>query len=245
MTPLSRRLLAALLCACAPAAGGCGAPGGLGTGTPAPPVSVQPRPEPLWPAWTNAPGAAVGRREPAPLPLKNAPAVGPDGLVGVDPKEVVRADPRMRPYADKGEIRAPGRAGIRPPVYRDLTGDGHQELVVAADTATGRSALSVYAVVQGKIVSVLFTMGRQMAAEAVGTDLLVRIAADDGSEQAVRYHWDGDRMAVVNDARSFRGSAPDCADPQARTTPDHSAGQSREPDGPEASGAPETRGSSR
>ncbi|MFD9409205.1 hypothetical protein ACFWBN_19600 [Streptomyces sp. NPDC059989] len=245
MTPLSRRLLAALLCTCALAAGGCGAPGGLGTGTPAPPVSTQPRPEPLWPAWTNAPGAAVGRREPAPLPLKSAPAVGADGLAGVDPKDVVRADPRMRPYLGKDEIRAPGPAGTRPPVYRDLTGDGQQELVVAADTATGRSALSVYAVVHGKIVSILFTIGRQLAAEAVGTDLLVRIAADDGSEQAVRYHWDGDRMTVVNDERSFRKSGPDCADPEARTTPGCTAVHSHQPRDPKASRAPEAGGSSR
>lgn len=69
---------------------------------------------------------------------------------------------------------------------------------------TGRSALSVYAVANGKIVSVLFTIGRQLTAETIGTDLLVRIAADDGSEQAVRYHWDGDRMTVVNDERTFR-----------------------------------------
>lgn len=229
MTPLPRRLSAALLCACALAAGGCGAPGGLGTGTLAPPVSSQPRPEPLWPSWTNAPGAAVGRREPAPMPLKSAPAVGPSGLAGVDPGEVIRADPRMRPYAGKDVIRTPGRAGIRPPVLRDLTGDGQQELIVAADTATGRCALSVYAVVNGKIVSILFTMGRQLAAEAVGTDLLVRIAADDGSEQAVRYHWDGDRMSVVNDERTFRKSGPNCSDPEAARTAGCSAGRSPRP----------------
>ncbi|MFG2875820.1 hypothetical protein ACGFYU_12565 [Streptomyces sp. NPDC048337] len=241
MTPSPRRpLLAALLCACALAAGGCGAPGGLGAGTPAPPVSIQPRPEPLWPAWTNAPGEPVGRREPAPMPLQRAPALGADGLVGVDPTAVVRADPRMRPYLGRDEIRTPGRAGIRPPVYRDLTGDGRQELIVAADTATGRSALSVYAVVHGKIVSILFTMGRQMAAEAVGTDLLVRIAADDGSEQAVRYHWDGDRMTVVNDERSFRKSGTDCADPEERTTPGCAAERSQHAKDPE-----EPKGSSR
>ncbi|WP_051892529.1 hypothetical protein [Streptomyces erythrochromogenes] len=60
------------------------------------------------------------------------------------------------------------------------------------------------------IASVLFTIGRQLAAETIGTDLLVRIAADDGSEQAVRYHWDGHRMTVVNDERRLRKSGPDC-----------------------------------
>ncbi|MFD9008709.1 hypothetical protein [Streptomyces sp. NPDC059552] len=144
MTPSSRRFPAALLCLCALAAGGCSAPGGgLGPTTPAPPVSSQPHPEPLWPAWSSVPGAAVGRQEPAPTPLKNAPEVGAEGVQGVDPVEVARADPRMRPYLGKDSIEAPGRAGLRPPVYRDLTGDGQSELIVAADTATGRWALCV------------------------------------------------------------------------------------------------------
>lgn len=211
MTSSARRrsLLAVLLCACAPVAGGCGAPGGLGPGTAVRPVSAQPFPEPLWPAWTDAPGAAVGRCEPPPVPLKNAPAVGPDGLAGVDAAAVARADWRMRPYLRSEEISKPGRAGMRPPVLRDLTGDGTPDLIVALDTPTGRSALSVYSVSGGRIVSVLSTIGRHMAAEAIGTDLLVRIAADDGSEQAVRYHWNGDRMTVVNDERRFRKDGKD------------------------------------
>lgn len=220
MTHSPRRLVSALLCACACAlaAGGCCAPGGLGAGGAAPPVSVQPRPEPLWPAWAEAPGTAVGRREGPPVPLRNGPAVGPDGLGGVDPMAVVRADPRMSPFLGKGGIRGPGRAGFRPAVYRDLTGDGQQNLIVAADTESNRSALSVYAVSRGRIVSVLFTIGRQLTADAVGTDLLVHIAADDGSEQAVRYHWDGERMTVVNDERRFRKPGPSC-DPEATPAP--------------------------
>ncbi|MFJ8014056.1 hypothetical protein [Streptomyces sp. NPDC096339] len=212
MTPSSRRPSAALLGLCVVLVTGCAAPGGLGTASPAPPVSMQPRPEPLWPAWTEAPGATVGRREPAPVALGSAPAPGTGGLLGVDPKQVAAADPRMRPYLGKAEdLRGPGRAGIRPPVYRDLTGDGQPDLIVAADMPTGRSALSVYTVSGGKIVSALFTIGRQLAAESIGSDLLVRTAADDGSEQAVRYHWDGDRMTVVNDERTFRKSGPKCA----------------------------------
>lgn len=146
------------------------------------------------------------------MPLKNAPALAANGMAGVDPKKVAEADPRMKPYVGKAEaIQAPGRVGIRPPVYKDLTGDGKPDLIVAADTPTGRSALSVYSVAGGKIVSVLLTIGRQLTAESIGSDLLVRIAADDGSEQAVRYHWDGDRMTVVNDERTFRKPQSECA----------------------------------
>ncbi|MEV6955490.1 hypothetical protein [Streptomyces sp. NPDC051183] len=229
MTHSSRRFTAALLCACALAAGGCAAPGGLVKGTRVAPVSVQPHPESLWPAWTDTPGAAVGGRAAPPKPLKGAPEVGPDGLKVVDAMEVLRADPQMAQLAKKGPITGPGRAGIRPFVYRDLTGDGKPELIVAVDAATGRTALSVYSVVNGKIVAILFTIGRQMAIEAVGTDLLVRTASDDGAEQAVRYHWGGDRMTVVNDEKRFLASGPGC---DAKGSPAHRCSPGEGPNSP-------------
>ncbi|MCX5378458.1 hypothetical protein [Streptomyces sp. NBC_00091] len=219
MTRSPRRCSAApLLCAAAfaaftaLAAGGCAAPGGLDTGEPVAPVSPQPQPEPLWRAWAadspRAPALATGTRQQPPAPLPDAPEVGPGGLAEVDALEVVKADKRMRVLMGKGKINAPGGAGIRPPVHLDVTGDGQQELIVAADTETGRTALSVYAARGKRIVPILFTVGRRMAAESLGTDLLIRTAPDDESEQAVRYHWDGVRMTVVNDERRYCAAGP-------------------------------------
>ncbi|MFJ3878216.1 hypothetical protein ACIPW5_12235 [Streptomyces sp. NPDC090077] len=220
MTRSPRRSTAAapLLCAAALAAlaaAGCAAPGGLAPGESVAPVSPQPQPEPLWPAWTGEPpraaGAATGTRQPPPEPLRGAPEVGPGGLAAVDATAVVKADKRMKLFLGKGVIHAPGGAGLRPPVHLDLTGNGQQELVVAADTESGRTALSVYAAEGSRIVPVLFTIGRRLTAESLGRDLLVRTAPDDGSEQAVRYHWDGTRMTVVSDERRYTGPVP-CAD---------------------------------
>ncbi|MEU9715741.1 hypothetical protein [Streptomyces sp. NPDC047976] len=198
---------ALLLCAAASASAGCAAPGGLAEGEPVAPVSPQPQPQALWPAWSEdsprAPGAATGTRQPPPAPLPDGPEVGPGGLAAVDVMAVVKADKRMKLLAGKGVINAPGRSGIRPPVFLDLTGDGQKEMVVAADTESGRTAISVYAARGKGIVPVLFTIGRRMAAESIGRDLLVRTAPDDGSEQAVRYRWDGTRMTVVNDERRY------------------------------------------
>ncbi|RPF40483.1 hypothetical protein EDD96_4247 [Streptomyces sp. Ag109_G2-6] len=211
-SPRRLPLAALLLCAAAPAAGGCAAPGGLAAGEPVAPASAQPQPQALWPAWADdspkSPGAATGTRQPPPAPLADAPEAGPEGLTAVKAAEIVKADPRMRLFADKGTISAPGRSGIRPPVYLDLTGDGHKELIVAADTETGRTALSVYIARGNRIVPVLFTLGRRMAAESLGPDLLIRTAPDDGSEQAVRYHWDGERMTVVNEERRYNKTLP-------------------------------------
>ncbi|MCX5198094.1 hypothetical protein OOK31_30095 [Streptomyces sp. NBC_00249] len=213
MTRSPRRSTAALLlCATALALGGCAAPGGLAPGDAAPPVSAQPRPQALWPAWSEespkAPGAATGTRQPSPAPLRDGPAVGPGGLTAVDALDVVRADRRMRQFLGKGRIHAPGGAGVRPAAYLDVTGDGKKELVVAADTETGRTALSVYRADGERIVPVLFTLGRRMAVESLGADLLVRTAADDGSEQAVRFRWDGERMTVVSDERRWNKALP-------------------------------------
>ncbi|WP_330330275.1 hypothetical protein OHS33_11410 [Streptomyces sp. NBC_00536] len=213
MTRPPRRLSAALLCACALAVGGCATPGGLASGEPAPPVSPQPRPEPLWPAWTEhsdrAPGVEVSTKVPPPQPLENGPEVPEEGgLKAMNHLEILRADPLMRAYAYRGPISAPGRAGIRPPVYQDLTGDGRQELIAAADTESGRSVLTVYTVVKDRVVPIMFTTGLRMEVEAMGTDLLVRTNTDEGIEQAARFRWDGARMTVVSEEKRYSTSAP-------------------------------------
>ncbi|MGO4456178.1 hypothetical protein AB4039_02405 [Streptomyces sp. M-16] len=213
MTRSPRRTTAALLLsATALALAGCAAPGGLAVGEPVAPVSLQPLPRTLWPAWADdsprAAGVATGTRQPPPAPLAGAPEVGPEGLTAVNELDVVRADKQMKPFLGKGRIDAPGRAGLRPAVHLDVTGDGKQDLLVAADTESGRTALSVYTARGDEIVPILFTVGRRMAAESLGPDLLIRIAADDGSEQAVRYRWDGERMTVVSDERRFNKSCP-------------------------------------
>ncbi|MGW6710576.1 FG-GAP repeat domain-containing protein [Streptomyces sp. NPDC054956] len=225
--PTRRRPAAAAALLCAGLAG-CAAPGGLDRGEPAPPVSAQPRPKPLWPLWAddsaNAGAAAVASRMPPPEPLKDGPAVGPEGIEKVDVTAVLRADKQMRQFARSERIDGPGKAGIRPPRFADLTGDGKPELIVAADTPTRRSMLSVYTVAGGKIVPILFTTGRRMSPEVVGNDLLVRTADEDGSAHAVRYHWDGQRLTVLSDERQFgntiSGAQPgQCPAPRSSDSP--------------------------
>ncbi|WP_424213883.1 hypothetical protein ACN20G_18380 [Streptomyces sp. BI20] len=221
---------------------GCSRPGGLAAGEKVDPVSPQPHPSSLWPRWTeegpDAPGAEVGTRQPPPRPLKDGPTVPSTGLRGVDPDDVVIADWQLRRYgfppknpkapkepgkgkgATAGEkparpvwITRPGLPGLRPPVYADLTGDGRQELLLAADTETGRSALSVYTEIDHKVVPILFFLGRRMEVEAMGEDLLIRTEADAGAEQVVRYRWDGERMTAVRDDKRYATELPAPTDP--------------------------------
>ncbi|MER5882366.1 hypothetical protein ABT160_00895 [Streptomyces sp. NPDC001941] len=186
---------------------GCGAPTGLGAGELAERVSPQPRPESLWPAWSSLapdqPGADAAARQAPPKPLAAAPRVPRGGLAAMDVRTIVRADPRLKTICQRGLITGPGKAGVRPPLLRDLTGDGERELIVAADLESGRTALVVYTARDGKVVPVLYTAGRHLSAEVVGTDLVVRTAVGDGAEQAVRYHWNGRRLAARGDDKKF------------------------------------------
>lgn len=185
----------------------CGAGSGLGDSEPAPPVSVQPRPEPLWSAWSgsspSAPGEDPTSRQPPPEPLDGLGPLGPGGLAKADVRELLRADTRLRTLADRPTVKKPGRPGIRPPVLTDLTGDGRPEMLVAVDVESGRSVLVVYYEKRGKVYPVLFTAGRRLAVETLGTDLLVRSPCAEGGEQAVRFHWDGTRMSTVSDVKSY------------------------------------------
>ncbi|MFI8927439.1 hypothetical protein ACIG3E_07165 [Streptomyces sp. NPDC053474] len=207
----------------------CGASGGLDAGEPAPPVSVQPSPKPLWPGWSgttpSAPGAETATKLPPPEPLDGLGELGPGGLARLDVRELLRADPRLRTLADRPMIDKPGRSGIRPPVLVDLSGDGRPELLLAIDLESGRSAVVVYAERGGKVYPVLFTAGKRIAVEVLGTDLLVRSPCADGGEQAVRYHWDGKRMSTVSDTKSYRkpdrspGHGGDSPSPRPSSTP--------------------------
>ncbi|MFZ3497504.1 hypothetical protein ACODT5_30495 [Streptomyces sp. 5.8] len=205
MTRPTRRSIAAAALLCI-GLGGCGAPGGLGHREAVPPVSSQPRPKPLWPSWTESPsssGTAVAGRVPPPQPLEGAPEVGPEGIEKVDVMAVLRADKTMKRFGGGKKIEGPGKAGVRPARFADLTGNGKPELIVAADSPTGRSVLSVYTAAGGKIVPILFTSGRRLSAEVLGTDLLVRTTDEDGSAHDIRYHWDGQRMSVLSDEHRF------------------------------------------
>lgn len=186
---------------------GCGAPGGLGVGEPAPDVSSPPQPKPLWPSWADAhrQGEAVAdNASKAPAVLAGAPEIPREGsLREVDPLDIVCADPTVKHLAKLGWIEKPGKSGLRPPVFMDVTGNGMPELIVAADLPTGRSAVAVYAARDGKVVPILYGSGRRLSVEAAGADLILKGAASDGAEQTIRYRWDGRLMAAVSDVKAY------------------------------------------
>ncbi|WP_438294006.1 hypothetical protein [Streptomyces sp. HUAS TT7] len=221
---------------------GCGSRSGLVEGGQASAVALQPRPQELWPAWyeseTRRDGVmASGRGEP-PVPLPASLKVPKEGLRGMDPMAILKADPRAKSLVRLPMIDRPGRPGIRPPVLHDLTGqDGSTELIVAADLETRRTVVIVYTVRDGRVVPVLYTVGTRLAVEAVGTDLVTRGAADDGAEQAVRYRWDGARLSPVSDIKTYKDIAPKGQDTKDTKDDPETPGPRRTP-GPAKSGGP-------
>ncbi|MDG4864989.1 hypothetical protein P8605_43260 [Streptomyces sp. T-3] len=214
MIPRCRLFLGAAAAALAAAAlAGCGTTqNGLASGAPAPSVSVQPTPEAVWPSWSGSssksPAADTTEHQPPPQPLKNLD-VPSGGLGQLQARDVLRADPRMKQYADRPHITKPGRAGIRPAKLEDLTGDGTADLLLAVDTESGRTALAAYTERNGKVYPILFATGKRVTIETVGSDLVLRSPCADGGEQAVRYHWDGARMTTASDTKTYRkGGGP-------------------------------------
>ncbi|MFI6682144.1 hypothetical protein [Streptomyces sp. NPDC050485] len=195
------------------AASGCGTRSGLEDGGRASTVALQPRPQQLWADWYENDAKrngvmASGQAEP-PTPLTKELKVPKEGLRGMDPMEIIKADPRASSLARLPLIDHPGHPGIRPPVLHDLTGhDGSPELIIAADLENRRTAVIVYTVRDARVVPILLTGGSRLAVEAVGTDLVTRGAADDGAEQAVRYRWDGVRLSPVSDIKTYKEIGP-------------------------------------
>ncbi|MEV3859063.1 hypothetical protein AB0J38_32700 [Streptomyces sp. NPDC050095] len=252
MSPLNRLLPGAVVAVVAAlglaALAGCGRTDGLAAGDAAPSVSVQPQPHDVWPAWTDtsakAPGAEASTHQPPPKPLSGLPRLGKEGIKGVDVHAVLRADPRMQPFAGRPDIDRPGQVGVRPPSYLDLTGDKRPELLLAADTESGRTVLTVYKEGDGgQVYPVLFTTGKRVAVETIGKDLLLRSSCADGGEQAVRFHWDGVRMSTVSDVKNYNKSTPspspsDSAEPDSLRAP-HTPVASLVPDaGAPSAGSP-------
>ncbi|PJM99672.1 hypothetical protein CG740_29540 [Streptomyces sp. CB01201] len=230
---------------------GGGERSGLVEGGRASPVALQPGPQKLWPAWYESQSRREGVRvsgggEP-PAPLADAPAVPADGLRGLDPMAVLKADPRGRPLTRFPLIHSPGRPGIRPPVFHDLTGDGGPpEMIVAADLESRRTVVIVYSVRDGRIVPILYTVGSRLAVEAVGTDLVTRGAADDGAEQVVRYRWDGVRLTPVRDEKTYKNASPGTSGaagaPDSRCKPDSDSPSKPDPDSSSGPGPAKTTG---
>ncbi|MFC5665693.1 hypothetical protein ACFP3U_22265 [Kitasatospora misakiensis] len=198
-----RVLLPVLLAAAALALPvGCAAPGELRDHGGAAPVTRPPAKVPLWPGLATAPSrtpldSAAGRTpEPSPQPVPDVAVPGQD-ITAVDVRALLAKDPGVT--QDERRVLQPcAGCELRSPEYRDLTGDGRPELLVAVSLAEA-AVLHVYTASGDRLLPVLrVPLMKLFGAETVGTELWLYEPTTASTRTSRLYHWDGVRLALAD-----------------------------------------------
>ncbi|MEU8027909.1 hypothetical protein AB0C13_04620 [Streptomyces sp. NPDC049099] len=191
-------------------AAACGDAGGL-QGAGATPTAVSP--VKLWPDLRPASSPAypydVATRE-----VVKGITVPGDDIRSVDPVAVVEAEVKAHPgdYGSKGAYHAtvdrlkdcrPGgdraRCPLLKPYYRDLTGDGRDDMTLGFRLyPTNQTGVRVYTVEKHKLVKVLTDNDAIIGVELAGRTLIERSPGDiSGYEYRATWVWDPEQRAMV------------------------------------------------
>ncbi|MEV5959943.1 hypothetical protein AB0M11_40460 [Streptomyces sp. NPDC051987] len=208
--PVRTAVTAAAVALLALAAAGCGDSGGLRAAG-ATPTAISP--DRLWPDLPPATSPAWPYDEGSSRPVKGITVPG-DDIRGVDPVTVVRAEIASDPTdfgptgAYQGTATRMGKCGARgggagcpllKPYYRDLTGDGRDELTLGFRLyPTNQTALRVYTVERHRLVQILDDDDAIIGVELAGRTVIVRSPAGiTGYEYRTTWAWDPQRRAMV------------------------------------------------
>ncbi|WP_405844097.1 hypothetical protein [Streptomyces sp. NBC_01518] len=199
----------ALLLATAVACGDTGALRGAG----ATPTATSPAK--LWPNLSPAASPAYDFDEADTETVKGVTVPG-DDIRKVDPIAVVRAEIAARP-SDYDGSQAPYRgtaekisdcadAGtdrsacpVLKPYYRDLTGDGRDDLTLGFRLLpTKMTAVRVYTVEKHRLVQVMANDDAVSGVELAGRSVIIRSPSElAGYEYRVQWTWDADQKAML------------------------------------------------
>ncbi|WP_405990822.1 hypothetical protein [Streptomyces sp. NBC_00986] len=198
----------ALLLATAVACGDTGALRGAG----ATPTATSPAK--LWPNLSPASSPAYDFDEADTETVKGITVPG-DDIRKVDPIAVVRAEIAANPsdYAGSkapyrgtaeriGDCETGGGRGACPvlkPYYRDLTGDGRDDLTLGFRLLpTKMTAVRVYTVEKHRLVRVMANDDAVSGVELAGRSVIIRSPSElAGYEYRVQWTWDADQKAML------------------------------------------------
>ncbi|WP_369190179.1 hypothetical protein [Streptomyces sp. R08] len=198
----------ALLLATAVACGDTGALRGAG----ATPTATSPAR--LWPNLSPAASPAYDFDEADTETVKGVTVPG-DDIHKVDPVAVVRAEIAAHlsdyegakaPYRGTGERIADCEKGgdssacpVLKPYYRDLTGDGRDDLTLGFRLLpTKMTAVRVYTVEKHKLVQVMANDDAVSGVELAGHSVIIRSPSElAGYEYRVQWTWDADQKAML------------------------------------------------
>ncbi|WP_420706550.1 hypothetical protein [Streptomyces sp. NRRL F-5727] len=204
-SPVSVRTAArtlAAVAAIAAATAGCGGEGGLKSDGP---VETAVGPVRLWPELPPASDPPVDYGETDTARVPGIVVRGAD-VRTVDPVAVVRAEVAAHPdtytggdgmYEETARAilacdTAPAACPVLSPYYRDLTGNGRDELIVGIRMPEQQVAVRVYLAERGGLTRVMSTVEQVISVELAGRDLIVRAASAGipGYEYRTAWSWD-------------------------------------------------------
>ncbi|KPI05660.1 hypothetical protein OV450_3978 [Actinobacteria bacterium OV450] len=252
------RALPALLCLTAlPLLAGCGDTGGLVGAGPTPTASG---PVHLWP---ERKGASVPPAEPGGAPPEYVPGLAPvhdQNVHEVDPLALVQAELRAHPGADVGPdgmppetvaaVEACGKEGRPPkdcpvlaPYYRDLTGNGRDELVVGIEMPDRMMSVRAYtADADGRLNRIMATTQTLVAVELAGRDVILRMpSGNPGYELITAWSWDEKQRTMLPTREQIvrlPGAAQSPSAPASQPPGPSGPAQSPKPSGTSAGSAP-------
>ncbi|MEU6776671.1 hypothetical protein [Streptomyces sp. NPDC046759] len=208
--PLRIALTAAAAVLLSATAVACGDTGGLrGAG----PTATAASPAKLWPDLRPASSPAYPYDVATRDVVKGITVPG-DDIRKVDPVDVVEAEIKAHPddYGSKGAYHAtvdrlkdcrPGgdrsRCPLLKPYYRDLTGDGRDDMTLGFRLyPTNQTGVRVYTVEKHRLVQVLADNDAILGVELAGRSLIERSPADIvGYEYRTTWEWDPGQRAMV------------------------------------------------
>lgn len=205
-----RRVVAGVLVLAA--AVGCGDAGGL-EGAGSTPTAVGPAR--LWPELTPAssPAFEIGEVNTEPVKGVDVPADG--DIRRVDPVGIVRAEIDANPgdyagdkapyretdrrMADCAEGPGHGKCPVLRPYYRDLTGDGREDLTLGFRLLPGQTTVvRVYTVDEDRLMQVMAWEDALSGVELAGRSLVIRSPSEvAGYEYRLQWTWDRDQRAML------------------------------------------------
>ncbi|MFI6418710.1 hypothetical protein ACIBG6_15080 [Streptomyces sp. NPDC050842] len=203
------RGVAGVLCVLAAATGCGGGEGGLRSAGPTPTAVGPVR---LWPDLPPATDPPIDYGE---SDTQRVPGVKvPDNDVRqVTPAEVVRAEVRANPDTYSGAdglyeetARAIEACAAKPdgcpvlrPYYRDLTGNGRDELIVGIRMPDQQVGVRVYLAENGGLTRIMSTVDQVVSVELAGRDLIMRVssAGIPGYEYRTAWSWDEQQHSML------------------------------------------------